>query len=101
VTTIGAGWPNTECVDIDPRTPCMHNRLINPSAEPSVCTYHATRANHTEIRCSGSLLTTGKAIDEPHLLIRERALHRRNLTLRTAIARSHNSLKPYSNKLPL
>jgi hypothetical protein len=50
---------------------------------------------------SGSLLTTGKAIDEPHLLIRERALHRRNLTLRTAIARSHNSLKPYSNKLPL
>jgi hypothetical protein len=44
---------------------------------------------------------TDKAIDKLHQLIRARALYRRNLTSRTATARSHNSLKPYSNKLPV
>jgi len=46
---------------------------------------------------------TNKAIDKPHLLIRERALYRRNLTSRTATLHVRiNPLKPYySNKLPL
>lgn len=43
---------------------------------------------------------TDKAIDNPHQLVREWALYRRNLTSRTATARSHNPLEPYSNKLP-
>src|SRR5215211_262712 len=59
------------------------------------------RVNVFDSCCSGTLLMTDKAIDKPHQLIRERALYRRNLTLRTATARSHNPLKPYSNKLPL
>src|SRR5215218_2415556 len=59
------------------------------------------RVNVFDSCCSGTLLMTDKAIDKPHQLIRERALYRRNLTLRTATARSHNPLKPYSNKLPV
>jgi hypothetical protein len=58
-----------------------------------------TQINTYGHRCNGSLLMTDKAIDKPHQLIRERALYRRNLTSRTATARSHNPLKPYSNKL--
>src|SRR5215217_7038884 len=44
------------CVDIDPRTPCRHNWSSNPFVAPTVFTHHAIRVNHTEIRCSGSLL---------------------------------------------
>jgi hypothetical protein len=39
------------CVDIDPRTPCIHNRSSNFSVQLSVCTHHAIQVNHTEIRC--------------------------------------------------
>src|SRR5215203_4752785 len=38
------------CVDFDPRTPCMHNRSTKLFGE-TVCTHHAIRVNHTEIRC--------------------------------------------------
>jgi hypothetical protein len=58
-----------------------------------------TQINTYGHRCNGSLLMTDKAIDKPHQLIRERASYTRNLTSRTATARSHNPLKPYSNKL--
>src|SRR5215210_7912298 len=43
------------CDDIDLRTRCMHKRLSNFSAKPSVCTHHAIRVNHTEIRCQAYL----------------------------------------------
>ena len=61
----------------------------------------ARRFNRYDVRCSGTLLMTDKASDKLHRPIREWALHRRNLTLRSATARSHNPLEPYSNKLPV
>jgi hypothetical protein len=43
------------CADIDPHTPCMHDRSSRV-CEGIVCMHHAKRVKHTEIRCYGSLL---------------------------------------------
>ena len=45
------------CVDIDPHTLCTHNRSCRLFGG-TLCTHHAIRVNHTEIRCRGCLRST-------------------------------------------
>ena len=52
--------PAAGCVDIDPHTPCMHNRSIRLFGG-TVRTHHAIRVSHTEIRCSSSGTNTQHA----------------------------------------
>jgi hypothetical protein len=49
------------CVDIDPRTPCMHNRSIRLFGG-TVRRHHAIRVNHTEIRCRQEALRCAQEI---------------------------------------
>ena len=61
------GFPTAGCDDIDLRTRCMHKRLSNFSAKPSVCRHHAIRVNHTEIRCRLQGLVAEHGDDEASL----------------------------------
>src|SRR5215217_84072 len=51
--------PSAGCVDIDPRTPYMHDRLSQLFGGPA-CTHHAIRVNHTETCYIGGLLMSGR-----------------------------------------